>query len=109
MRARAAPEEPEPSADVVEAFKAAGVEGASETDKMMAQVFGSNLQVAVWVVTLTTAGLSGYNTIKDGDMQAGGFFLAPPFAAAILIFTFGVFFTVKRSMQTKDIDMSEFE
>ena len=76
---------------------------------MMAQLFGSNLQVVVWVTTLSLAGFSGYKSINNGQTFEGGFFLAPPVAALILMVIFGVYFTVKRAIQKKDYDMSEFE
>jgi hypothetical protein len=39
-------------------------EADEQTSKMMSQLFGSNLQVVVWVCTLTYAGYTGYQQMQ---------------------------------------------
>eukprot|EP00241_Pyramimonas_parkeae_P009915 CAMPEP_0114231654 /NCGR_PEP_ID=MMETSP0058-20121206/4172_1 /TAXON_ID=36894 /ORGANISM="Pyramimonas parkeae, CCMP726" /LENGTH=120 /DNA_ID=CAMNT_0001343043 /DNA_START=178 /DNA_END=540 /DNA_ORIENTATION=- len=75
-----------------------------ETSKLMAQLFGSNLQVVVWVSTLSFAAYTG---IKSGDPAESGLLIAPPSAAAFLIASFLVFYFVTTNQKKER--MAEFQ
>jgi hypothetical protein len=65
---------------------------------MMAQIFGSNLQVTVWVCTLSYAGYTGYQQMQV-DPSSVGMLLAPPLGALALMTSFGLFYSAKLASQ----------
>mmetsp|Transcript_27415 Transcript_27415/g.59907 ORF Transcript_27415/g.59907 Transcript_27415/m.59907 type:complete len:173 (-) Transcript_27415:270-788(-) len=77
---------------------------------LAAQIFGSNLQVAVWVTTLTYAGYRGYQEMSVGNNDAG-MLLAPPAAAAFLITVFLAWYSVssKAAREKKEARRKERE
>jgi len=69
-----------------------------KTSEMMAQIFGSNLQVTVWVCTLSYAGYTGYQQMQV-DPSSVGMLLAPPLGALALMTSFGLFYSAKIASQ----------
>eukprot|EP00242_Pyramimonas_sp_CCMP2087_P016416 CAMPEP_0198198644 /NCGR_PEP_ID=MMETSP1445-20131203/2097_1 /TAXON_ID=36898 /ORGANISM="Pyramimonas sp., Strain CCMP2087" /LENGTH=167 /DNA_ID=CAMNT_0043868273 /DNA_START=48 /DNA_END=551 /DNA_ORIENTATION=+ len=62
--------------------------------EMYAQIFGSNLQMAVWVSTLSLAGFTAYKEFQAGNSEAVGMLVAPPAAALVLIVVFLTYWTI---------------
>ncbi|KAK3274690.1 hypothetical protein CYMTET_17133 [Cymbomonas tetramitiformis] len=72
-------------------------------ENLAAQLFGSNLQVVVWITTLSYASWRGYSTYQNNPAEFAevGMLLAPPLGAAALILSFSLYFSIKRAIKGK--------
>merc|ERR1712060_230135 len=76
----------------------AGSGGDEDGQAVMGKIFGSYLQLGVWICTLSFAGFTGFQKMQE-DPSSVGMLIAPPAEALFLITTFLLY-----RLSTKDDD-----